>query len=206
MKLKLSLILMGFVGLSGCATVDIKTSIDQTNQALKQFTQGELQLYLKEDDQQQRQQKITQLLSEPLAKKDAISLLLINSPAMQSLLANNWQLQTQAAQSGRIPNPVFALERVRSDDELEIGRILSFGLLDVLSLPAKQQSAQWKIKQSQTQLASDVVKQISEVQNAWIDAVVAHEMKTYSHKVVKAAQASAELAQRMQKVGTRTPP
>ena len=204
MNIRFSLILIAVLGLSGCATVDIHKSVATTNQELKDFTQGELTLFETTEKDNEKHQRLKEILAKPLSQQAAVSLLLINSPSMQNMLANHWQAQTEAAQSGRISNPVLAFERVTAGDELEISRILSFGLLDLITYTVRQEQAKWRLQQAQTKLAADVVQQISKVQQAWIDAVVAKEKLRYAKKVAIAAEASAELAQRMQTVGNFT--
>jgi outer membrane protein TolC len=107
----------------------------------------------------------------------------------------------QAAQGGRIANPMLNLERVRSLDELEFGRILAFGLLDLLTLPQRNKIATARIAQAELQMTADVVGLVSQVRMAWVAAVAANETAMYSKLVYESAQASAELAKRMQSVG-----
>ncbi len=54
------------------------------------------------------------------------------------------------------------------------------------------------------QLSATVVDQVSQVRQAWVRAVAARQMHAYALQVQQAAQASAELARRMQQVGNFT--
>ncbi|MEK9816389.1 MAG: TolC family protein [Limnobacter sp.] len=190
--------------LTGCATVNINESLDQTNQELSGFTQGKMSLVLTDEQRQAMTAKANQILKEPLSQPAAVELMLTHSPQFQTVLAENWAQAAQAAQSGRIHNPVFAFERVRIKDELELGRLLSFGLLDLLSLPARQGIARTQIDHAQLQLTSSVVDQVTQVRQAWVDAVAAQQAHTYAQQVFESAQTSAELARRMQEVGNFT--
>src|SRR3989344_4566413 len=98
-------------------------------------------------------------------------------------------------------NPILSLERVRLGSETEICRILSFGLLDLLTLPTRKGIAEQRIKQTQLRLSSDVVDQVTQVRQAWVRAVAAQQTLTYTQQVFASAQASAELAKRMPSVG-----
>lgn len=203
MNWKLPVLTLSILTLSGCATVDMPNSISTTNQNLENFTGGELKLLT--DTQSSAQQAFAnKVLAQPLTQSATVSLLLNSSPTFQSLLAENWAQQSNAAQIGRIHNPVFSLERVSNAHEIEIGHVLSFGLLDLLTLPARQDAAKWQLKKVQSQLASTVVTQVTEVRNAWIDAVVAQEKLNYAQKVMNAAEAASILAKRMQKTGNFT--
>ncbi|MBK9607669.1 MAG: TolC family protein [Betaproteobacteria bacterium] len=132
---------------------------------------------------------------------DAVQLALVNSPALQAILAENWAGAAAAAQSGRIANPIFALTRMRIGDELEIERALTFGLLDLLLLPQRQAIATQRIGQAQLQLTAEVIEQVTLVRQAWVNAVAAQQSLHYAEQVFASAEASAELARRMQAAG-----
>jgi outer membrane protein TolC len=136
-----------------------------------------------------------------LQQADAVGLAWLNSPALQALLARALADAAQAAQQGRIANPRLGLEWSSLLDETEIARRISFGLLDVLTLPQRQDMAARAVQQVQLQLSMDVVEQISTVRQAWVKAVAAQEAAQYAQQVQEAASIGAELARRIQLVG-----
>ncbi|HEX4844255.1 MAG TPA: TolC family protein [Limnobacter sp.] len=190
--------------LSGCATVNIGDALQTTNQSLAGFTEGQAQLIQTDAQRQAMQAKAEDILKAPLTQQAAVDLMLTHSPQFQAVLADQWAQATRAAQIGRVHNPVFAFERVRIKDELELGRLLSFGLLDLLTLPARQGIAQREVDRAQLQLTSSVVEQVTQVRQAWVDAVAAQQALQYAQQVFESAQTSAELARRMQEVGNFT--
>lgn len=202
--LKKTAVSLAVLVLAGCASVNINESVDQTNQELNGFTNGNLSLVQTDEQRQAMASKASEILKEPLSQPAAVELMLTHSPQFQTVLAENWAQAAQAAQSGRIHNPVFAFERLRIKDELELGRLLSFGLLDLLSLPARQGIARTQLDRAQLQLTSSVVDQVTQVRQAWVDAVAAQQAYTYAQQVFESAQTSAELARRMQEVGNFT--
>lgn len=187
--------------LSGCASVNFEQSIANTNQVAGDFTQGKLTLAQTKDQRDALDQAAAEILQKPLSPNDAVRLALVNSPALQAMLAQNWVEAARAAQSGRIANPVFTFEQLSFADELEIGRLLAFGLLDLLTLPQRYGIAQRQIAQSQLRLTSSVIEQVTQVRQAWVKAVAAQQTLTYAKQVNDAAQASSELARRMQAAG-----
>ncbi len=187
--------------LSGCASVNFDNSLAKTNEDAASFTQGKLALAQTKAQRDARERTAAELLKQPLIQSDAVQLALINSPALQAMLAENWANAANAAQSGRIANPIFTFERVRIGDELDLGRLLSFGLLDLLTLPQRNAIAQRRIAQNQLRLSSDVINQVTQVRQAWVKAVAAQQSLSYARQVVDSTQASAELARRMQAVG-----
>lgn len=187
--------------LSGCASVNIDQSIDRTNKETTSISGTSAQLLRTAEAKTARDRQVAELLASPLSQQAAVQLAVINSPALQTLLAERWGDMAKAAQVGRIANPMLSLERVRLLDELEFGRILAFGLLDLLTLPQRNKIATARMAQAELQMTADVVGLVSQVRMAWVAAVTANESATYSKLVYESAQASAELARRMQSVG-----
>ena len=188
--------------LAGCASVNIDRAVDQANQTTSSFTQGQLAVRGAQDSQ--REQLVAELLAQPVSREDAVRLALANSASFQAVIAQGWSDLAAANQAGRIANPVFTFERMRIVDELEIGRLLSVGLLDLLTLPQRQTIARNREAQAQAQLASGIVEQVTLVRQAWVRAVAAAQQLEYAKQVNAAAEASAELAKRMQQVGNFT--
>ena len=192
------------VVLTGCASVNIDQAVKDTNSATGAFTQGKLELSRSDQQVQARQKLSTELLAQPLGMDDAVQLALANSPAVQTLLAQSWSDIAQATQVGRISNPIFTFERIRYRDELELGRLLSVGLIDLLTLPYRQGISRTLVTQAKFQLSASVVEHVTQVRQGWVRAVAAKQSLQYAEQVNASAQASAELAQRMQQIGNFT--
>lgn len=194
---KLALSALGLAVLTGCASVSLDQNINRVNDEAGSFTGGKLALARTLDERDQRAQAAQALLAQPLEQKDAVQLALVNSPSLQTLLAQGWAESADAAQAGRIANPIFSFERMVAGDELEFGRALSFGLLDLLTLPARHGGATRRIEQAQLRLTSDVVDQITRVRQSWVRAVAAQQTLKYAKQVYDSAEAGAELAKRI---------
>ncbi|MCQ8895505.1 TolC family protein [Limnobacter humi] len=187
--------------LSSCASMDVNRSMERINSRHVEFTQDLLQLAQTPGQRKAMREKADALLQQPVNQTTAVNLLLVNSPAFQALLARHWADGAQAAQTGRPGNPVFTFERTTLLDELEIGRLLTFGLIDLLSLPARQGVAATAIERSELAMANSVVEQVTQVRQTWVNAVAARQQAAYARQVADSAKASAELAKRMQEVG-----
>ncbi|EER61150.1 putative copper resistance-related lipoprotein [Acidovorax delafieldii 2AN] len=198
---KLALSALGLAVLTGCASVSLEQNIGRVNEEAGSFTDGKLALARTQEERDQRAQAAQTLLAETLNQKDAVQLALVNSPSLQTLLAQGWGESADAAQVGRIANPIFSFERMTAGTELDLGRALSFGLLDLLTLPSRYGVATRRIEQSQLRLTSDVVDQVTRVRQAWVRAVAAQQSLKYAKQVYDSAEAGAELAKRMQSVG-----
>ena len=201
---RLSALAAASLVLAGCASVNMDQAVRDTNDTAGTFTQGKLELSRTEQQTQARARLSNDLLAKPLGMDDAVQLALANSPAVQTLLAQSWSDMAQANQTGRIANPVFSFERIRFADELELGRLLSFGLLDLLTLPRRMEISQSQIAQARVQLSANVVEQVTQVRQTWVRAVAAQQSLAYATQVNRSAQAGSELAKRMQQVGNFT--
>jgi outer membrane protein TolC len=189
--------------LAGCASVNFDQTLEDANgnAATHTFTQGKLELSRTDQQRQVRSKLTSELLAKPLSMDDAVQLALANSPAVQTLLAQSWSDMATASQNGRITNPLFTFERTRMGSELELNRMLSFGLLDLLTLPQRMAISRGQVAQARVQLGASVVEQVTQVRQAWVRAVGAQQSLQYAEQVNTTAQAGAELAKRMQQVG-----
>jgi len=199
--LRLTAVTVGVVLLAGCATVGVEDALQQTNTNAQQFTQGKLELSRTKDQRDRRTALTEELLTKPLSQNDAVQVALANSPALQALIAESWANIAAANQTSRLPNPVFTFERMRLGDELELGRLLSFGLVDLILLPQRLAISKSQAAQAKVQLTGTVVDQVTQVKQAWVHAVTAQQSLQYAEQVNQSAQASAELARRMQLIG-----
>ena len=187
--------------LSGCATVNYEQSLAGTNQVAADFTQGNLSLAQTKAQREEMARVAVEILQKPVSQSDAVKLALVNSPALQAMLAQNWADAARAAQTGRITNPVFTFERLVSAHELELGRMITIALLDLLTLPQRYKLAQKQIEQTRVHLTGSVIDQVTQVRQAWVRAVAARQSLVYAKQVNDAAQAGAELGRRLQAVG-----
>ncbi len=200
-KLKSMTMVVAALGLSGCASYNLNQGLDRVNRDANGFTQSELNLAKTKEERDKRLAATNQLLAKPVGQKEAVQLLLANSPAFQALLAQNWSEAASAAQSGRISNPTFAFESVVMGSETELNRFFTFGLLDLITLPQRSAMANYRVEQAQIRLTAEVVDQVTRVRQAWVRAVAAEQSYKYAGQVLASAEASAELARRMESVG-----
>ena len=192
------------LALSACTSANFEQTVARTNQQVGAFTQGELALARDDAQREAMERAAADLLAQPLTRDKAVRLALVNSPALQALLAQHAGDAARAAQGGRPANPLLSLERLALGSELEIGRSISLGLLDLLTLPQRRKTADEELARQELQLAASVVAQVTQVRQAWVRAVAAQQNLAYAAQVQESAQASAELARRMQAAGNFT--
>ncbi len=148
---------------------------------------------------------VDRALAQPLDADGAVRIALSYSPALQALLFERAAASADATQGARLPNPVFALERLASGGtpgQVELTRALTLPLLDVLLLPARQRQADAAQQALRLQLAGDVLRAADDARVAWIAAVAAAQSAHYAQQVHETAELAADLARRLEATGS----
>lgn len=188
------------VFLAGCATVAPDGGAADVRNLVQGRTAG-VDVALVRGPTAQSRQAIADLLAEPLGEQAAVRIALLNNPALQASLAALGISDADRVQAGRLPNPHFALGRFVEGDKVEIERVLTFNVIGLLTLPWRAQWAGQQTELAKLQAAQDVVRLAAETRKAWIGAVAAQQSVVYMRDVKEAAEAGAELARRLARVG-----
>lgn len=192
--------------LTGCAAPGGPAQLRETTQqfSAKQFN-APARLLASDAERQTARRDIDVLLDKPLTQDDAVRIALTYSPAFQSLYADRIVQSAEAAQLGRLPNPVFTFEHLRRTnqgfDELDISKMIRLPLLDLLLLPRRLDASAAQLTEARLAAAGDAVRTATGTRQAWIRAVAASQSAVYSAQVKEAAEAGAELARRMEAAG-----
>jgi outer membrane protein TolC len=199
------LAVLAALALGGCASTAIDDNV-RSVQALSQERLGAPLRWLTSDEaRRQAQAEVDAALAKPVGADDAVRLALAHSPAVQAMLFEGAAASANATQSARLPNPVFTFERLLRNEaggrEVEINRMLGVSVFDLLLWPARTRLADAQQQQTRLRLASEVVQAATEARQNWVRAVAAQQSLQYFEQVKLAADASAELARRMQAVG-----
>lgn len=190
--------------LGGCASTNVDSNLASAQALAKERLGADVRWLTSEAARKDAQAEVDRMLQQPLSSDDAVRIALAHSPALQAVLFDSAAASASAAQAARLPNPVFTFERlVRNEGErdLDIGRMLSIPVLDFLLLPARLRLADFQQQQVRLKLGGDVVQAALDARQAWVRAVAAEQALRYFEQVKVAADASAELARRMQGVG-----
>ena len=149
----------------------------------------------------QAQQAIAGWLAQPLTQDTAVRIALLNNPGLQERLAALGVADAERVQALTLPNPHLTLGRFANGHEREIERSLSFGLLDLITLPWRSARQAERLHLATLQAAQDVVTLAADTRRAWLRAVAAEQVAATHERMVEAAEAGAELAQRMVRAG-----
>jgi outer membrane protein TolC len=196
---------LAILTLGGCAS----TAIDDNVRSVQAVTQDRLGASLRwlttDEARRQALADVDATLAKPLGPDDAVRVALAHSPAVQAMLFEGAAASANATQSARLPNPVFTFERLLRNEaglrELEINRMIGVSVFDLLLWPARMRLADAQQQRTRLRLASEVVQAATDARQNWVRAVAAQQSVQYFEQVKLAADASAELARRMQAVG-----
>ena len=154
-----------------------------------------------EADQDSIQQRVNELLKKPLGLDDAVQLALLNNRGLQASFADLGITEAEVVQAGRLPNPGFSFSRLTRGSEIEFERGLHFNVARLLALPWIGQMEAKRFQQTQNTVLLEVLTLAANTRKAWVNAVASTEAVRYARQVQQAADASAELARRMEQVG-----
>jgi len=187
--------------LSGCATFSPDggfSSVEKTAQARL----GKDLVWARSDSDQDRiNQRVAELLKKPLSVDDAVQVALLNNRGLQASFAELGITEAEVVQAGRLPNPGFSFGRLTRGAEVELERGLHFNLARLLAMPLIGPIEARRFQQTQNMVALNVLSLAAEVRKAWVHAVATTEALRYARQVKQSADASAELARRMEQVG-----
>ena len=205
MRASLPISLLAATVLTGCASVAIDENFAEVERFAREQTGSEVRWLRSDPEREAMRAEVDRLLAQPLAIDDAVRIALGYSPAFQSLLAEAAVASANATGSARIGNPVFTFERLfrsgAEGRELDIGRSLGISLFDLLFLPARLEQAEFRQQQTRLQASIALLSTVTEVRQAWVDAVAARQVARLREEVATAAGTAVELARRMQATG-----
>ncbi len=141
------------------------------------------------------------MLKQPLSADNAVRAALINNRGLRASLAELGVAEADLVQAGRMSNPGFSFSRLSGGDEKEIERSVMFDLVGLLTIPIRRDIESRRFESAKLVAATDAVRLAADTRKAYFAAVAAVQSARYAEQVREAAQASAELAQRMAKVG-----
>jgi len=187
-------LLCGVLVLAGCASVStpeaLRSDVDQLAAGRTGVAPGA------------PRQTLQQLLARrPLDADSAVRIALLNSPALEASLAALSISDAERVQAAQLPNPHFSLGRLHEGQVLEIERMLSFNVIQLVTLPWRAQYASQSLQLARLRAAQEVIRTAADTRKAWFHAVAARQTAQYLRDAREAAEAGAELARRMARVG-----
>jgi outer membrane protein TolC len=187
--------------LSACGTVSPPPDIS-ISRPLDTGSPSQTLSWQRSNDQlEQARERTRQLLNGPLTAQRAADIALFNNPGLQVRMADLGIGQAEFEQASRLPNPGFSFGKFSNGDEREVERSLHINLIRLLLFPSLKNIEQQRLEQTRLLTAGDALTLVNRTRRAFFEAVAASQQADYARKVMQTAQASNELARRMEQAG-----
>ncbi len=200
-RFRVPLSLLTIAALAGCASVEPGSGLNRVKSLTQTHTGRSLAADRSPEDLARTARQVDELLRQPLGMDGAVQVALMNNRGLQAKLQQLGITEAEVAQASRLPNPGFSFGRLTKGDEIELERGLHFNLARLLTLPLVSRLEERRLQSVQREVALDVLSLAADTRKAWVQAVAAEEGLRYMRQVQEAAEASAELARRMQQAG-----
>ncbi len=187
--------------LAGCASFSADGGFAAVEQSAKARLDKDLRWARSDADQTAIDQRVADLLAQPLTVDDAVQVALLNNRGLQATFQELGITEAELVQAGRLPNPGFSFARLRRGDEIELERGFHFNIARLLALPLIGPIEARRFEQIKTNVTLSMLSLAADTRKAYFNALAAAETVRYMQQVQRAAQASAELARRMEQVG-----
>ncbi|MEW6371141.1 MAG: TolC family protein [Pseudomonadota bacterium] len=189
------------LALTGCASFSRDGGIDAVSSMTAERIGQDLRLPGKGKADGLAQAELAELLKQPLSADSAVRVALLNNRGLRASLAELGVAEADLVQAGRMANPSFSFGRMSGGGETEIERSVMFDLVGLLTIPLRRDIESRRFEGAKLVAATEAVRLAAETRKAYFHAVAAAQSAQYAGQVREAAQASAELAARMAKVG-----
>lgn len=187
--------------LAGCASFSPDAGFSSIESAAKDKLGKDVRWARSDADVDTIDRRVRELLAKPLSVDDAVQVALLNNRGLQARFQDLGITEAEVVQAGRLPNPGFTFGRLRQGDEVELERGLHLNLARLLTLPMVSQLEARRFEQVKGEVTMDVLSLAADARKAYFQAVAAEETVRYMRQVKQTAEASAELARRMEQVG-----
>ena len=187
--------------LGGCASFSPDGGFSTVEQTAREYLGKDLRLARSDADQDGIDQRVAELLAKPLTVDDAVQVALLNNRGLQATFQELGITEAEVVQAGRLPNPGFSFGRLRRGSEVELDRGFHFNIARLLAIPFIGQIEARRFEQTKAMVAMSVLSLAADTRKAYFNALGAIEAVRYMRQVKQTADASAELARRMEQVG-----
>jgi outer membrane protein TolC len=191
-----------FVGvLGGCATFSGNGGFGAVEQVARERLNKDVKWPRDGGERDSIRSAVKELLASPLSVDNAVQAALLNNPGLQATYAELGIAEADLVQAGRMTNPHFAYLRTSAGGERKLEWALTFPIVDLLTMPLRTRIEGHRFEQVKLAVAGRMLQVATVTRKSWIETVAAEERVRYLEQVKLAAEASATLASRMERVG-----
>lgn len=193
--------LLAAATLGGCAMTGADGGFAEVGTAVTSRVGAETTWVRSEKDADAVRERVKTLLAKPLSADDAVQVALLSNPGLQASYAELGIAGGDLVSAALLPNPRLSYLRASNGDEAKVEAILSFNVLSLVAVPLRLQARRQRFEEVKLATAGEAVRVAAETRKAYYRALGAAQLARYMEDVKVAAEASAELAERMAAVG-----
>ena len=148
-----------------------------------------------------KQSLVDDLLKRPLTADSAVQVALYSNAGLKARLAEIGIAEADLVQAGRLANPRFTFSNRRNGETTSIERSLLFNVMALVTMPLAQRVASRQFQAAQLDAAAAVLRLVVDTRRTYFSAVAAQQSAEYFEQARLAAEAGADLAQKMAAAG-----
>ncbi len=198
---RLAALLAASALLAGCASFSPDGGFAPVQHSARDRLGKELQWARSDADRDIIDQRVRELLAAPLSVDAAVQIALLNNRGLQAGYQELGIGEAELVQAGRLPNPGVAFARKTQGGEVELEWLLAVNLARLVAMPLLIEVESRRFAHTQLRVSLQMVSLAADTRKAYFNALAAEESARYLRQVMQAAEASAELARRMEQVG-----
>jgi outer membrane protein TolC len=187
--------------LGGCATFSKDSGFGAVEQIARERLNKDVKWPRDDGERDSFRSAVKELLALPLSADNAVQAALLNNPGLQATYAELGIAEADLVQAGRMTNPHFAYLRTSEGGGRKLEWALTFPIIDLLTMPLRTRIEGRRFEQVKIAVAGQMLSVATGTRTSWIESVAAEERVRYLERVELAAEASAELASRMERAG-----
>lgn len=204
MRYEILTIIVGAGVISGCATVPKSAGFREVSQTVEQRTGFQVHWNQGTPEDAAVAEKLQAMLREELTPEAAVQVALLNNASLQATFEELGIAQADLVQAGLLKNPVFA-GHVRFPDKSGEATNTEFSVsqdfMEIFLRPLRRKLAAAQFEQARLLVGNDVLNLAAEVRSACYTLQGAEHARKMFAEILRAAQASAELAERQHAAG-----
>jgi outer membrane protein TolC len=189
--------------LAGCAGFQAERGFEEVSATTRErLAPGTELLRLRDDaDAEILHQRTRALLEQPLTPDAAVQVALLNNRGLQGALAELGIAAADMMEAILPRGPGFTYKRDSGGGEVEIERAISLDLLGLVTLPFRAVGEGYRYDAAKQRTAGRVLALANDTRRAYYNAIAAAQGARYLADATEAAEAAAELASGMGRVG-----
>ena len=191
-RIGLALLLLS---LSGCVAVSRTEGVRNVERRVTAAAGG-APTFPNQTDRDARDARVAELLAVPLTAPAAVQVAFLRNPRILEANAHLGLSQADVVAASRIANPVLSGSIITGSGERQLIGGIEQSFTDILLMSARKRLAAGEYERAQQLVAASLLDLIRDTEAAWYRSVGAEQVSAMRQAVVRAAEASATLAER----------